>query len=497
MSNSTLSADALELNEGTTAFMFVSTAMVQFMTPGLALFYGGLVGNNSVISVMFQSYMSLATVFLLWVLCGFSLGFGEPLITVGGYGLLGNPSTYFMLQGVSVYEPLQRAGSVVASGFPGILFMAYQGMFAVITPALIVGSFIDRLRFGPSVVFTALWLLIVYCPLAFWNWGGGWMAQVGAWDFAGGMVVHESSGFSALAAIYLLGRRRYEKDQVGSAFFRKPHNIPFVLTGTAMLWFGWFGFNGGSALAIGGLATIAFVNTQIAPAVAMLTWVFLDWTVKLKYSSRKPTLLGACSGAVCGLVVITPCAGFVQPHMAMVAGVTGALICWSCTYMNVWYSGLDDACDTVSIHGLGGFLGTIYVGIMSDPPECASDNPPRWCANPHTCTRTWDQVRIQTICAFVSAGYAVTATYVILKIFFALGIAKLTRHDEQFECQDWQEFGEVAYRRSEPEGPYEYVPMDASDTESDTENTDKRSLSIAMVEKDASAGHARPNASLR
>lgn len=479
----------LGLDTGHTGFMFLCTALVQFMTPGLGFFYAGMVNEKSAVQMIFQSMIALGLIFVLWCTVVFSLTFGTPWVTFGDQYFLGSPKTYWMLDDVAIYQPLQRAGAVVAPGFPGMLFMGYQAMFAVITPALISGAFPDRLRIATYCMFITVWLFIVYAPLGYWNWGGGWMFQMGAWDFAGGMVVHESAGFSALGSLLALGpRKRPPEPRTVS-----PHSIPLVVTGTAMLWFGWFGFNGGSALAIGGLATIAFVNTQIAPACAMLTWVFLDWTVKFKYTSQKPTLLGACSGAVCGLVVITPCAGFVQPHMAMVAGVTGAMICWSCTYMNVWYSGLDDACDTVSIHGLGGFLGTIYVGIMSDPPECAGDDPPRWCANPHTCTRTWDQVRIQTICAFVSAGYAVTATYIILKIFFACGIPKLTRHDEQFECQDWQEFGEVAYRRSEPEGPYEYVPMAASDTESDTEQTDKRSLSIAMVEKEQFSGHARPN----
>jgi len=441
MSNSTLSADALELNEGTTAFMFISTCMVQFMTPGLALFYGGLVGNNSVISVMFQSYMALATVFLLWILCGFSLGFGEPLITVGGYGLLGNPSTYFMLQGVSVYEPLQRAGSVVASGFPGILFMAYQGMFAVITPALIVGSFIDRLRFGPSVVFTALWLLTVYCPLAFWNWGGGWMAQVGAWDFAGGMVVHESSGFSALAAVYLLGRRRYEKDQVGSAFFRKPHNIPFVLTGTAMLWFGWFGFNGGSALSSGGLAGLAMVNSQIAASAGMAAWVAQDF-----FLEGQPKLVGACAGTICGLVAITPCAGFIQSNLAVLAGAMASLVSYNAVKW-VERLELDDAIDGIGVHGVSGLLGTILVGALADPQECLDgDTAPKWCANPGTVARSMEQVGIQAACGLFTCLYSFGMTYIILALMmFGGAVVKLTTAQAQDAARDISQYGEFAY----------------------------------------------------
>lgn len=410
------------------------------MTPGLALFYGGLVGNNSVISVMFQSYMALATCFLLWVMCGFSLGFGEPWITAGGYGLLGNPSTYFMLNGVSIYEPLQRAGDVVAGGFPGILFMAYQGMFAVITPALIVGSFIDRLRFGPSVVFTGCWLLAVYCPLAYWNWGGGWMMQVGAWDFAGGMVVHESSGFSALAAIFLLGKRRFTKDEIGSAFFRKPHNVPFVLTGTALLWFGWFGFNGGSALSSGGLAGLAMVNSQIAASAGMAAWVALDFFVE-----GQPKLVGACAGTICGLVVITPMAGFIQPNLAIFAGAMASMLSYNAVKW-VERLQLDDAIDGVGVHGVSGLLGTILVGVFADPQECLGDKAPKWCANPGTVARSIEQVGIQAGVGLFTCFYSFCMTYMILVLMMFGGVVvKLTTAQAQDEARDVGQYGEFAY----------------------------------------------------
>eukprot|EP00440_Ansanella_granifera_P022577 gb/GFBE01024523.1/.p1 GENE.gb/GFBE01024523.1/~~gb/GFBE01024523.1/.p1 ORF type:complete len:485 (+),score=76.61 gb/GFBE01024523.1/:1-1455(+) len=465
-------ANDLGLDTGITGFMFLCTALVQFMTPGLGFFYAGMIGEKSVIQLCLQSFISLGLIFCLWCAICFSLTFGTPWLSFGQWGLLGSPSTYPMLQGVDIYEPLQRAGAVVAAGFPGMLFMAYQAMFAVITPALISGAFVDRLHFGPYMVFITIWLLVVYAPLGFWNWGGGWMFQIGAWDFAGGMVVHESAGFSALGSLLALGPRKRFPDPRPIS----PHNIPLCVMGTILLWFGWFGFNGGSALTIGGLATIAFVNTQIAPAAAMLTWITLDWTVRLKNTGRKPTLVGACAGCVCGLVVITPLAGFAQPTMAVLAGVCGACVCWSVTYYNIYYGGLDDSCDTVSIHGLGGFLGTIFVGCMSDPPKCAGEDPPEWCANPNTCVRGWNQVRIQTICAFVSAIYAAVMTYILLKLMMMCGMRHLTRVDEQTECQDWHEFGEVAYRRAYPEGPYAHVPDPPLDTESESEMQASHSL---------------------
>lgn len=446
--------EELGLDHGSTAFMFLATALVQFMTPGLGFFYAGMVNARSAVQLIMQSFISLGLIFTIWIVVGFSLTFGTPWISLGGWNFIGDPRTYWMLSGVHIYQPLQRAGAVVAAGFPGMLFMAYQAMFAVITPALISGAFVDRLRFGPYLIFIAVWLFVVYTPLGYWNWGGGWMFQMGAWDFAGGMVVHESAGFSALGSLLALGPRANPPNPRSVS----PHSVPLVVIGTAMLWFGWFGFNGGSALAIGGLATIAFVNTQIAPATAMLTWVACDWIIL-----KKPTLLGACSGAVCGLVVITPCAGFVQPSMAMVAGVLGAIFCWNCTYYNIYKSGLDDACDTVGVHGVGGFLGTIFVGCLSDPAECASSDPPVWCANPGTCTRSWNQLRIQTICAIVSACFACVATYCLLKVFVMFGMSPLDDYPSQFQAQDYQEFGEVAYRIPAPEGPYAFVPKPEPD----------------------------------
>lgn len=429
------------IETGTTAFMFLATALVQFMTPGLAFFYSGMVSHRSTVMVMYQSFVSLGLVFMLWSIFCFSLTFGEPMVTINGYNLLAKPTTYFMLNDVGIYGPLQRASTIVVNGFPGMLFMAYQGMFAVITPALISGAFVDRMRFGPYVVFITLWLILCYCPLGFWNWGGGWMFQIGAWDFAGGMVVHEAAGFSSLGAMLALGRRA--KPPPGHLEDDKtmPHSLPLVLLGTGMLWFGWFGFNGGSALTIGGLATIAFVNTQLAPAAAMMTWIFIDWLW-----GNRPTLLGACSGAVCGLVVITPSAGFVQPQMAMLSGVMGSLLCFFTVQAVKTSKVLDDTCDTLGVHGVGGFLGTILVGIIADPYECSmNDTAPTWCANPGTVTRSWKQTYIQIICAVVAAVYSASITYALLKVMMIFRPI-LRTWEEQETARDQFSFGESAYK---------------------------------------------------
>jgi len=323
--------------------------------------------------------------------------------------------------------------------------MAYQGMFAVIAPALISGALVDRVRFGPYMIFITTWLIFCYAPLGFWNWGGGWMFQIGAWDFAGGMVVHEAAGFSSAAAMWMLGKRASAPPDRPSIADTTPHSLPLVLLGTAMLWFGWFGFNGGSALTIGGLATVAFVNTQLAPSAAMITWQALDW-----FFLGRPTLFGACSGAVAGLVTITPSAGFVQPQMAMLAGVIGACVCWFAVRFIKRTDILDDAVDTVGVHGVGGFLGTILVGVISDPAECLDKNTaPDWCANPGTCTRSFQQLWIQIVCAVASALWSFAMTALIFKVIQSF-CPRLETWEEQEAARDEISFNEVAYKWDNP-----------------------------------------------
>lgn len=279
------------------------------------------------------------------------------------------------------------------------------------------------------------------------------MFQLGAWDFAGGMVVHESAGFSALAALIVLGPRRLKADEPAP----RAHSLPMVLTGAALLWFGWFGFNGGSALTIGGLATIAFVNTQLAPASAMLTWMGLEWIIE-----GKPTLAGMCTGAVAGLVLITPSAGFVQPSLALVCGVIGGAICFTATEIVKKKTRMDDACDIFGVHGVAGFVGTVFVGCLSDPIECQlRKTAPQWCANPGTVTRSMDQTVIQLVCAIVAAVWSFLLTYFIVFVMYSGCFKRLRTPEEQETVRDIFAHGEIAYVIKKP------VKELASDDEGD------------------------------
>ena len=265
--------------------------------------------------------------------------------------------TYFLFKGVDIYEPMQKADAIVAAGFPGILFASFQGMFAVISPAIISGAFTDRLRLFPFKLFACLWIVLVYAPLGYWKWGGGWTFVLGAWDFAGGIVVHETAGFAALGAVLFLGNRVVLEDQ-HYHHVKKPHNLPMVALGTGLLWFGWIGFNSGSALVVGGLAGMAFTNTLLCPAASMTGWMFLERIV-----TGKATLLGCCSGILAGLVVITPSAGYVQVGLSIPMGFIACLVCYAAVKA-VKSLELDDAVDAFAINGLGVLCGTIMVGIF-------------------------------------------------------------------------------------------------------------------------------------
>lgn len=306
------------------------------------------------------------------------------------------------------------------------------------------------------------------------------MFQLGAWDFAGGMVVHEAAGFSALGALLALGSRAAPNKSAG------PHSLPLVLLGTALLWFGWFGFNGGSALTIGGLATIAFINTQLSPSVGMVTWVAADWLWE-----GRPSLLGACEGAITGLVVITPSAGFVQPNMAMLAGMLGVMACYPMAQLVKHKTKLDDPCDVLGVHGMGGFLGTIFVGMLSDGDEClVKHHTPEWCANPGTVSRSWQQTGTQLLCAIVSAIWCTSMTFVIVRLMSMFGSAMRTEQ-EQRASQDEKEFGEVAYRMrgfdemrvliGEPVPPNPLIPLMAQGGSSESENETTSMLSSDQV----------------
>ena len=330
----------MQINAPDTAFMLVATALVLIMTPGLAFFYGGLIGRKNVVTIMMQSFVSLGITTVLWVTVGFSLCFGSDI-----GGIIGNPSDFFMMTGITpgaIYEGL---------GIPVYLFAVYQLMFAIITPALITGAFANRMTFKAYFTFLVGWQLLVYYPFVHMVWGGGWMADYGVLDFAGGIVVHTIAGIAALATVFFLGKRRVSEPE--------PHNIPFVALGTALLWFGWFGFNAGSALAVNEITTLAFINTQIGGAFAGVTWMILDWKLK-----KKPTLVGFCVGAVAGLATITPAAGFVAPQGAMLIGILAGSIPYA-AIMFRQKKNWDDALDVWGVHGIGGIVGILALGLLA------------------------------------------------------------------------------------------------------------------------------------
>ncbi|MBN1613022.1 MAG: ammonium transporter [Deltaproteobacteria bacterium] len=336
------------MNSGDTAWVLICTALVFLMTvPGLALFYGGLVRRKNVLSILMQCFIIMCVILLQWVLFGYSLAFGPDT----GAGIIGGLD----------WAGLRHVGGPVnadyAATIPHSAFMIFQAMFAVITPALIIGAFAERMKFSSFLVFTVLWATLVYDPLAHWVWGtGGWLRKLGALDFAGGIVVHTSSGISALVMCLLLGRRiGYQ-----NAPFR-PHNLPFTVTGGALLWFGWFGFNAGSALAANELAANAFVTTAVATAAAGLTWALIEWQ-----QHGAPTVLGTTTGVVAGLVAVTPACGFVNPMNAIFIGILAALVCYLAVAVVKAKLGYDDALDAFGVHGVGGLWGTLATGLFAE-----------------------------------------------------------------------------------------------------------------------------------
>ena len=332
------------MNTGDTAWVLTASALVLLMTPGLAFFYGGLVRKKNIVSTLMYSFVSIGIVGVVWVLWGYSLAFGPDL---GGWGLVGNLD-WFGLKGVSADEPMSPGGNI-----PHQAFMIFQAMFAIITPALVTGAFAERMKFGALCLFIVLWVTIVYAPLAHWVWGGGWLGDLGALDFAGGTVVHISAGAGALASALVIGKRvGFPEQPMG------PANVPMVLLGAALLWFGWFGFNAGSSLAADGLATNAFVVTNTAAAAAMMSWLILAWLI-----DGKPSAVGAASGAVAGLVAITPAAGFVGPMPALIIGAGSGVFCYVMVKLLIRLK-VDDALAVFGVHGVGGIWGALATGIF-------------------------------------------------------------------------------------------------------------------------------------
>lgn len=331
------------MNSGDTAFVLVSAALVMFMIPGLALFYGGMVRAKNVLATVMQSFFALGLVSVLWVLAAYSLAFGPDV------GHLIGSLKYAGFAGVG------QSPSPLAPTIPHLAFAAFQLFFAAITPALITGAFAERMKFSAFAVFTTLWLFLIYAPLAHWVWApGGWIHDLGALDFAGGTVVHINSGLAGLAAALVLGKRRGFK---GKSFL--PHNLPLTMLGAGMLWFGWFGFNAGSALTSGGLAANAFITTNTATGAAMLGWAIVEW---IKH--RKVSTLGAVSGALAGLVAITPAAGYVGPMASVAIGLLAGIGCAYAVGIK-FKAGYDDALDVVGVHGVGGMIGALMVGVFA------------------------------------------------------------------------------------------------------------------------------------
>ena len=406
-----------KIDKGDTAWMLTSSALVLMMTiPGLFLFYGGLVRSKNVLGTIMHSFIIVAVITIQWALWGYSLAFGPD---VGG--IIGN-LTWFGLNGVGA-EPNADYAATIPHG----AFMIYQMMFAIITPALITGAFAERVKFGSFLVFVILWATFIYDPLAHWVWGvKGWMREMGALDFAGGTVVHISSGASALVAAMMFGRRiGYGQEAM------PPHNLPFSVIGAGLLWVGWFGFNAGSALAADGLATSAFVATHIATAAAALAWMAMDWIFR-----GKPTVLGAASGAVAGLVAITPGSGFVGPMSAIWIGMGGGVLCSiACSWKP--RLGYDDSLDVVGVHGVGGTWGALATGLFASKAINAAGNDGLFFGNP-------GQLWIQFVTVAATWIFAVVGTIILLAIVKSI-MGLRVADDEERMGLDLSQHNERAY----------------------------------------------------
>jgi len=405
-----------QINGGDTAWMLVATALVMVMLPGLALFYGGLVRRKNVLSTIMHSFFGLALVSVVWVLIGFSLAFGSDIT---GLGLIGGPD-YLGFSNVGL-APSPIYGATV----PFVLFAGFQLMFAAITPALISGAFAERKRFRSFVIFTVLWSLLVYSPVAHWVWAtDGWLFKLGALDFAGGTVVHASSGVAALVAALAIGRRRSSGDRM------EPHDIPMTVLGAGLLWFGWFGFNAGSALTAGGLAANALVVTNTAAGAATISWVLASY-----FHKGKVSVLGAACGAVAGLVAITPASGFVTAGGAVVIGLAVGLICYCATLLRERLR-IDDALDVFAVHGVGGVFGAIATGVFATTAINAF---------PGLVDGNASQLVTQAIAVAAVVAYSAVATLVIIKVVdFVLGL-RVPEHEEEVGL-DLAVHGEVAYQ---------------------------------------------------
>jgi Amt family ammonium transporter len=406
-----------EINAGDTAWMLVATALVMLMTPGLAFFYGGLVRRKNVLSTIMHSLFILALVSVTWVLWGYSLAFGPDT----GLGIIGGLD-WVGLEGVTA-DP----SPIYAPTVPHYAFMAFQMMFAIITPALITGAFAERKRFKAFVLFSVAWATLVYAPIAHWVWSpNGWLYSLGVLDFAGGTVVHLSSGIAALVAALMVGRR------IGVIRETEPHDVTMTVLGAGLLWFGWFGFNAGSALAANGVAALALVTTNTAAAMAALTWVTISWLHK-----GTPSVLGAALGAVAGLVAITPAAGYVSPAAAILIGGGVAVVCYGAAQLRI-RSRVDDALDVFAVHGVGGAFGALATGVFASVAVNAAGRDGALAGN-------LAQVAVQALAVVAVAAYSALATAVILLVINAVVRIRVPSEAEEAGL-DMAQHGEIAYQ---------------------------------------------------
>ncbi len=407
------------MNKADTAFILASAGLVLLMTPGLALFYAGMVRGKNVLGTIMQSLFMISLISIEWVYLGYSMSFGP---TIGGF--IGDLS-FLGLSGVTT-EPSTHYATTI----PQTVFMIYQCMFAIITPALITGAFAERVRFVPFIVFSVLWAVLVYNPVCHWIWGnGGWLGARGVMDFAGGLVVHATCGMAALAGVLVIGPRR----GYGRTSFM-PHSLPMTVLGTGLLWFGWFGFNGGSALAADEIAATAFVATHLAGMAGMFMWVVMEMT-----KQGKPTTLGAASGAIAGLATITPTAGFVGPNAAIIVGLLGGALCYTAVNLKTRFK-LDDALDVVGIHGVGGLLGTLCLGLFATTAVNPGGVDGLFAGNPA-------QLGTQLFGAVVVSVYAFAVSWVIFKAIQSTIGLRLT-DEAEVAGMDSTEHSETAYNNN-------------------------------------------------
>jgi len=403
----------MSINTGDTAWILISSALVLLMTPGLALFYGGMARRKNLLSTIMMSFAVMGIISIIWALWGYSFSFGvDKGSFIGGLN-------YFGLANVGM-EP----SNTYASTVPHLAFMTFQGMFAIITVALITGAVVERIKFSSLMIFSTLWMTVVYAPVCHWVWGGGWLGGISALDFAGGAVVHINAGISALALVMVLGRRRGFPTDV-----MEPNNIPMVALGAGLLWFGWFGFNAGSALASDGLASSAFVATNLSAAAGGFTWMIISWI------HRRPSLLGTVTGAVAGLVAITPAAGFVQPIAAIPIGIIVSIICYYSIILMKSKFHFDDSLDVFAVHGMGGIWGALATGIFASSAIGGTAGLIEGNAY---------QVLIQLVSIVTVAGFAFAVTWILGKLI-DVTIGLRVKQMEETVGLDLSQHGERAY----------------------------------------------------